>query len=551
MPWVQPSGTVYIIKTNIDINYNHTIYFESLDAQRANFINAYPDRIRLTEQTYQRITRGIMRVGVPIADMLKYNYMFWFDTAHGNKIYFAFIANYEYVNEGCTEISYELDVLQTYLFDMELNRCFIERQHAETDVRGDNLQPEPVQPGEMLGESPYLIADTSYCYIAIMVGEQNESSRYSEYTARIYDNIATGGTIRLFNPSDTIGIQNFIRTSRDDNDKNTLVNSIKGIYAIPKILLPLINVPSGGVNLPSGTLGVKLQYPVPNIDTDTPFGSYKPKNMKMYTYPYCYLNITNASGTAIPYRYEFFQGVPRFEIYGTITRPVQVCCRAVGYGALSTGERDEPDVLQAITLNGFQQGEWNTGGFDAWQAANSIPQIANVTLGAVGGITISSKDTTKRQNTSRIPMQFGVLKNTLGGIVGAMVDDYRASYNAPDSRGTIINGGGNTVFGFNNFYAVRMRCHSQKARVIDEFMTMMGYAQNKIDVPNLNARAGWTYVKTQNCCVGGSIPGDYRSLINDIFDNGVTWWKEGRNMFRYDRDNTPNGAREAENGEET
>ena len=31
-------------------------------------------------------------------------------------------------------------------------------------------------------------------------------------------------------------------------------------------------------------------------------------------------------------------------------------------------------------------------------------------------------------------MQFGVLKNTLGGIVGAMVDDYRASYNAPDSR---------------------------------------------------------------------------------------------------------------------
>ena len=23
MPWVEPSGTVYIIKTNIDINYNH------------------------------------------------------------------------------------------------------------------------------------------------------------------------------------------------------------------------------------------------------------------------------------------------------------------------------------------------------------------------------------------------------------------------------------------------------------------------------------------------------------------------------------------------
>ena len=92
-----------------------------------------------------------------------------------------------------------------------------------------------VQPGEMLGESPYMIADTSYCYIAVFVGEQNESSRYNEYSARIYDGIATGGTIRLFNPSDTIGIQNFIRTSRDDNDKNTLVNSIKGIYAIPKI----------------------------------------------------------------------------------------------------------------------------------------------------------------------------------------------------------------------------------------------------------------------------------------------------------------------------
>lgn len=550
MPWVQPSGTVYIIKTNLDINYNHTIYFDSLDAQRSNFINAYPDRIRLTEQTYQRVTRGIMRVGVPIAEIFPYNYMFWYDTEHGNKMYCAFIANYEYINEGCTEISYQLDVLQTYLFDMELNQCFIERQHAETDVKGDNLQPEPVQPGEMLGESPYMLADTSYCYIAVFVGEQNESSTYNRYTSRIYDDVATGGTIRLFDPFDTTGIRNFISTERDNPDKNTMVNSIKGIYAVPKLMFPLLNVPDGGVDLPSGTSGAKFQYIVPHIDPESSFGSYKPKNKKMYTYPFCYLNIVNAAGTAIPYRYEFFQGVPRFEIYGTITRPVQMCCRAVGYGALTTSERESPDFLQALTLQGFQQGEWSTGGYDAWQAANSIPQIANVTLGAVGGITVSNKRQTSGQTNSRIPMAFGVLKNTLGGIVGAMVDDYRASYNAPDSRGTIINGGGNGVFGYNNFYAIRMRCHSQKARVIDDFFTMMGYAQNKIAVPNLNARAGWTYVKTQNSSVGGAIPGDYRELINSIFDNGVTWWKEGRNMFRYDRDNTPNGAREADNGEE-
>ena len=70
--------------------------------------------------------------------------------------------------------------------------------------------------------------------------------------------------------------------------------------------------------------------------------------------------------------------------------------------------------------------------------------------------------------------------------------------------------------------------------MIDDFFDKYGYAVNKIGMPKLNVRDVWTYIKTKNCTILGSVPaGDMRTICN-IFDKGITFWMDGDEVGRYD-----------------
>ena len=75
--------------------------------------------------------------------------------------------------------------------------------------------------------------------------------------------------------------------------------------------------------------------------------------------------------------------------------------------------------------------------------------------------------------------------------------------------------------------------------MIDNFFSMYGYAINQLAVPNVKVRPHWTYIKTKNCCITGSITTTDMNKICDIHNNGITYWMNGDEVGNYSLDNSP------------
>lgn len=149
MAYITPNTIVHVFKgIPLDNSYEHTVYFTDRATQASTFLAK--QHLTFNHLTYQRAQdRQAIRVEMAPDQLLGYNYMMFQNTAFGNKWFYAFINETNYINDDTTEIVYEIDIMQTYALDYTLGKCTIERQHSFTDVPGDNLQPEPVDTGIM------------------------------------------------------------------------------------------------------------------------------------------------------------------------------------------------------------------------------------------------------------------------------------------------------------------------------------------------------------------------------------------------------------------
>ena len=129
MAAIAPNSDVYICKgVPLDIEYEHTIYMSNPTSQFSR-IHAYT-WWSLSNQSYQRISRDYIRVGVCADELRNCNYMIFRNTAYGNKWFYAFITEVNYINDHTAEIRYDIDVMQSYYFDYDLGICFVEREHS-------------------------------------------------------------------------------------------------------------------------------------------------------------------------------------------------------------------------------------------------------------------------------------------------------------------------------------------------------------------------------------------------------------------------------------
>lgn len=145
--YIQPNTTIYLLKgVPLSNDYTDTIFFASAAAQQAHFQAAYVKKT-FTAQSYQRVKKWVMRLQVLADEIYDYNYLMFQNTSYGSKWFYAFITNVEYINDVTSEITYELDVMQTWLFEANVKPSYVEREHTATDVIGENTAPEPVDLG--------------------------------------------------------------------------------------------------------------------------------------------------------------------------------------------------------------------------------------------------------------------------------------------------------------------------------------------------------------------------------------------------------------------
>lgn len=517
--YIEPNTNIRLLKgVPLDTTYTHTIYFSSATDQSNYFIGL--QKYNLTNYTYQRVKRGIARVGIKADNLYDCNYMMFQNTSYGDKWFYAFITGIEFLNNECSEIHFELDVMQTWFFDCEPNYCFVEREHAVIDDIGMNITPETLTTGEYVFNDYQPITLMRDMVVCIAIVDTKESTK-----GELYDGIYGSASLWVYDSTDIDSINSKV------DEYTQKPESIISMYMFPKIFIGDTIPDSHKLKYAASSL--KTTIKLTGITKEDAIDGYKPKNAKLYTYPYNFYHVDNASGCELSLRYELFDSLtPVVQISGTITQPVVATLRPCSYkGVAEYSELGGYTTLntESLQLNGYPMCSWNVDTYQMWVAQNSVP-IALNTIASIGQSAISGAFSTN-------PIA-SIGSSVIGQVSNTVSQFYQASTSADISKGNLNNGGVNVANGKQQFYGGRCSVTAEYAQIIDEYFTMFGYATRRCKKPNRNSRPHWNYVKTVGCTITGSVPSDDLKKICSIYDSGITFWKNGSEVGNYSLDNT-------------
>lgn len=506
--YIQPNTNIRFLKNcPLDNTYDHTIYFASVTEQTDYFIGL--TKYFYNDLTYIRLNKGTLKIQRKSEDLYDCNYLMYQNTSFGNKWFYAFITSVEYVNNNTSLVTFEIDDMQTWFFDVTLEQCFVEREHSTTDTIGSNLQPEPVSLGELTtnGYSTSGKMETPNVILCTNVGLDGQAV-YGGMGGGVYNGCEFLSTTGV---SDNAikEIQQYI-DSYDTFEK--LNQSITACFMYDRAFS---DTAQGGLsknNPATYTISKSKNYD--NLD------GYVPRNNKLFTYPYNYMLVTTDSGDSIELKYEFFSGSNcQFTMQGSLSANPQILLDPLNYMGCSRYRNAR------LVLSGFPQCSFNIDSFKAWLSqtasnpsniTNTLSGVANsaVTGGAVGGAAA------------------GLTAAAGYGVAGLM-----AANRPPEVKGTtqtdVAYASHTKDF---NFFSVCLQ--ADYAKRIDDFFDVYGYATNMHKVPNRNYRAHWNYVKNRTTNLIGNAPADSVANIIRIYNQGITFWKNGNEVGNYSLDNS-------------
>lgn len=130
MPKIKPNSTVTLYKS-IPITDGQQIVFGSRAAQRSYF-NKNVLAARVDCSYIKR--NGTIRLQYTTSVVSQANYISFTNPAFENKTFYARITDYDYINNVTTEIRYDIDYFQSFMFDVQYFDGLIEREHmTESD----------------------------------------------------------------------------------------------------------------------------------------------------------------------------------------------------------------------------------------------------------------------------------------------------------------------------------------------------------------------------------------------------------------------------------
>lgn len=567
-----PNTTIKLISgVNFDDDYKNTLYFSSKSAQSSFFDSLVV--ATLPNNTYQRYSTGVLKVKGRIDDYMECNYLYFCNSSHENKRYYCFITNVEYVNENTTYIYYKIDVIQTYMFDWSLLNSFIARQHQSgNDNVGSNIIEENFNLG--LYKSDYFqdISFNNMCMLllttcevfsdsGVFTMEQNNAPHMSRR-----NNIVDGCELNL--------IEMGIFTAGNESKRayfETMINRyadrISAFWLYPRDLITVSSyIPTTGGLVSrdftfSSTSGV-TGWGVNLVNRPTSIDGYTPRNNKLLTYPYCFAQVSNNCGQTCDLRFEKFNSTDRkLNIIGTTTAEGKTMLYPMDYNG--SGVANQQNFEYGIQSFSYPTVSYIGDAYSIYLAQNrntltnnmdiisrnynlqqrnlersGIETLVN-TLGNAVSTVATGGSSLSLPSVSGIINQADTMSVNLENQVSSAVASLEDAKTRPNTVSGLQSQGINIQYGKTG-YTQYIKCiDSQHARMIDDFFTVYGYAQNKVATPNINARSKYTYIKTIGLNISGDFPNDHKNQIIKIFDSGITFWKENVNIGNYSIANTP------------
>ena len=130
----------------------------------------------------------------------------------------------------------------------------------------------------------------------------------------------------------------------------------------------------------------------------------------------------------------------------------------------------------------------------------------------------------------------GGIGSYAGDVLNSMSERYIAEHTPDEVHGDV--NGSDYNFSADLFLDVRrMSVRAEYARRIDEYFSALGYATNRVKIPNITGRRNWNYVKTIGCYIEADIPQADLNEIKSMFDKGITLWHNPATFADYSQNN--------------
>lgn len=571
MAVITPQTDVYLIKVPLEINDLNQLTFANATAQY-NYFNSLP-KISVDNFTYQRKDDTI-RYGANFDSLLSYNYVMYRNDAFSNKWFYAFITGMEYLNDNVTAISIKTDTFQTWQFDLIYKPCLVDREHVNNDTVGLHTLPEGLELGEYVingnvtnfgGIALDYLNEHYYTIIEVTQVENNGTNgtlTYSwvngthELTPKV--NNLQRGTIPLIVGGVAAGSSSGqIRKPSDVThlyDVAGLGDSVVNMYILPETLVGGFNeikltatpavglvVELDGIFVPMSSNGV-FDMGTSSFSRPTTINGYTPKNNKLKTYPFCYFNISNNSGSSNPYRYEDFSSTVEFKTEGTFGISGNVKTIPQNYLNISNSENGLD-----YSVNGakYPVCSWKSDSYTNWLTQNAVNlQTAWQKELVGGGVDIGggAVQGAMSKGTSGLVLGAGIGVVSAGAsLINLAREQHLAKTQAnmtPDQAGGNMNIGDFLWSKYRSpFTYLPMSIKAEYARCIDEYFSEFGYKCNRVKIPNISGRRNWNYVKTVGCYIEADIPQDDLAEIKSMFDRGITLWHNPATFADYSQTN--------------
>ena len=538
---VTPNTVVHFLNVPLENNYKNQIYFDNRSNQttfmmtkRVKDTDGNP--LTFSNLTYQR-KDNVIRVPVHIDKMINANYVMYQNTSYTDRWFYAFITKMEYVNDGRTDVYIETDVWQTWFDRITLKKSFVEREHVTDDTIGLHTVPEGLETGEYVcnfHEMDDKLNDVKNDITYIMGATSNPTSASADDSpsgSGVYNGIYSGVRYFYFETKDDLdkALSNIAKAGKSD--------CITGIFMAPKFLCPYDTEydPDGSI------ITNNFFYPIkdstqPQIHSKTLVKHYnrldghQVKNNKLFTYPYNYLLVSNNNGSSVVYEYEHFaEGDIEFSIKSALCPGCSIRMLPKNYKGAE--ENDE----EGINLGKYPICNYSVDMYTNWLTQNSVNMgldyvKSGVKMVAGAGMMVVGFG-------AGVAGGAGLMYSGAMGIADTMAQKYEHSLVPPQARGNINCGDVVTSDSKNTFHFYKMSVKKEYAEMIDNFFEMFGYKVNTVKVPNISSRPHWNYVKTIGVNLDGQAPQEDLKKIAQMFDNGVTFWKDGNNVENYSLNN--------------
>lgn len=547
MAVIEPNTEIYLLKSPIELDNDNQLSFANETAQH-NYFNGLT-KVSLANATFQR-KDGYIRWPASMESVISYNYCMYRNKSYGNKWFYAFITDIQWLSNDSCGITIKTDVWQTWQFALTFKKCFVEREHVNSDSIGEHTIPEGLDLGEYVfndGLDATIASPSNNTYICMQIStgrcerEINGTTYYMTIPGcDIVSGLAQGchlvampytqaglttmyqiiGYFDFFGQADAI-VSIFLIPATCTTWTTGTIHAETASPADVSIYVPVNSTSAKSSDLSN----------IPQVGST--LNGYTPKNKKLFTYPYNYLYLTNNNGSDVVFHYEDFVGnAPAFKQYMTLEQGGSIYVvpsNSKKFVSSGTGNC----WPEGISIGKLPQLSWTSNYYLNWVAQNATNVKVQTLLDMAnwaGGVFTSMAT----GGTTGISATMG-----LASSVANTMQQIRQAKMTPDqARGNTNSGSITYSAGMIGFHFTRMSVRYEYAKVIDDYFTQFGYKVNSLKVPNITGRAYWNYVKTHGCNITGDIPQSDIEEIKGLFNRGITIWHDSTKFLDYSQNNT-------------